>query len=143
MTAPFTGSVTLTPSMAYVPAVGESRQPMIAMSVDFPEPEGPTRATNSPRRTVRSIPRSACTVMPFEPKTFVRPRVSTIARSVVIVLLDLLLRRVLEGDLLVALEARDDLDALEGRDAGLDRDDVVEILPVVREPDVLAAPVQA
>jgi hypothetical protein len=69
---------TLTPSMAYVPEVGESRQPMIAMSVDFPEPEGPTRATNSPRWTVRSIPRSACTAMPFAPKTFVRPRVSII-----------------------------------------------------------------
>ena len=38
-----------TPSRAYVPAVGESRQPMIAMSVDLPEPDGPTRATNSPR----------------------------------------------------------------------------------------------
>ena len=41
---------TCVPSSAYVPAVGESRQPRIAISVDLPEPEGPTRATNSPRR---------------------------------------------------------------------------------------------
>ena len=124
------------------PPVGESRQPMIAISVDLPEPDGPTSATNSPRSTVRSMPRRACTAVPLEPKTLVRPRVSMIARSVVVVLLDLLLRRVLERDLLGPLEAGADLDALEGRDAGLDGDDVVVVLPVVREPDVLAAAVQ-
>src|SRR5262249_37729495 len=45
-----------------------------------------------------------------------------------------------QRDLLRALQARQDLDALERRDAGLDGDDVVEVLPVVGEPDVLAAP---
>src|SRR6188474_3435315 len=107
---------------------------MIAISVDLPEPDGPIRATNSPRCTVRSMPRSACTAVPLEPNTLVRSRVWMIARSVaghrrcappsgftssrtscstslvVIVLLDLLLRRVLEGDPLGALETGDDLD---------------------------------
>src|ERR1019366_996972 len=135
---------TFVPSIAYEPSVGESRQPMIAMSVDLPEPEGPTRATNSPAETVRSMPQSACTAMPFDPKTFVRPCVSMIGRmSVVVVLLDLLLRGVFEGDLLAPLEARQDLDALERRDAGGDGHDVVVVLPMVREPHVLAAPVEA
>src|SRR5512147_1930942 len=98
---------------------------MIAISVDLPEPDGPTRATNSPRRTVRSTPRRACTAVPLEPNTLVRPRVSMIARSVVIVLLDLLLRRVLESDLLGTLEAGQDLDPLEGGDAGGHGDDLV------------------
>ena len=73
---------------------------MIAISVDLPEPDGPIRATNSPRCTSRSMPRSACTAVPLEPNTLVRPRVWMIERSVVIVLLDLLLGGVLEGDLL-------------------------------------------
>src|SRR5664279_2686136 len=134
---------TFVPSIAYEPFVGESRQPMIAMSVDLPEPEGPTRATNSPAETVRSMPQSACTAMPFDPKTFVNPCVSMIGRmSVVVVLLDLLLRRVLERDLLATLEARQDLDALERRDAGGDGDGLVVVLPVVREPHVLATPVE-
>ena len=36
------------PSRRYVPAVGTSRQPMIFMQVDLPEPDWPTMATNSP-----------------------------------------------------------------------------------------------
>ena len=36
------------PSTAIVPAVGRARQPMIAISVLLPEPEGPISATNSP-----------------------------------------------------------------------------------------------
>src|SRR5687768_3874322 len=139
---------------------------MIAIRVDLPEPDGPTRATNSPRSTVRSMPRSACTAVPLEPKTFVRPRVwmmrsvaghrrfappsgFTSSRSscstslVVIVLLDLLLRRVLQRDLLRPLEPEEDLDPLEGGDAGGDGDDVVVVLPVVGEPDVLGAAAEA
>src|SRR5664279_5186166 len=119
---------------------------MIAMSVDFPEPEGPTRATNSPAETVRSMPQSACTAVPFDPKTFVRPCVSMMERmspiSVVVVLLDLLLRGVLERDLIAALQTREDLDALQRRDAGGDGDGLVVVLPVVGEPDVLAAPIE-
>src|SRR5664279_3207457 len=134
---------TFVPSNAYDPPVGESRQPMIAINVDFPDPEGPTRATNSPAETVRSMPQSACTAVPFAPKTFVRPRVSMMERiSVVVVLLDLFLRWILQRDLLAALQAREDLDALERRDAGGDGDRLVVVLPVVREPHVLAAPVE-
>src|SRR4029079_7665825 len=112
---------------------------MIAISVDFPEPDGPIRATNSPRCTGRSMPRSACTAVPLDPNTLVRPRVWMIARSVVIVLLDLLLRGVLEGDPLGALESGEDLDPLEGGDARGDGHDVVVVLPMVGEPEVFAA----
>ena len=38
------------------------------MSVDLPLPDAPTTATNSPRSTVRSTPRSACTVT--SPRTY-------------------------------------------------------------------------
>src|SRR4029453_16902355 len=116
---------------------------MIAISVDLPEPDGPIRATNSPRCTVRSMPRSACTAVPLEPNTLVRPCVRMIGPCstslVVIVLLDLLLRGVLEGDLLRALQAGEDLDPLQGGDARGDGHDVVVVLPVVGEPDVFAA----
>src|ERR1035437_9660979 len=119
------------PSIAYEPSVGESRQPMIAMSVDLPEPEGPTRATNSPAETVRSMPQSACTAMPFDPKTFVRPCVSMIGRmSVVVVLLDLLLRGVFEGDLLAPLEARQGLDGFACWGGGGDGHAAALVLPV-------------
>src|SRR5215510_15782977 len=107
---------------------------MIAIKVDLPEPEGPMRATNSPRSTVRSMPRSACTAAPLEPNTLVRPRVRMIGRSVVIVLLDLLLGGVLQSHLLGPLEAGQDLHALQGGDARGDGDHVVVVLPVVREP---------
>ena len=36
------------PLRKYVPDVGVSRQPIIFISVDFPLPEWPTMATNSP-----------------------------------------------------------------------------------------------
>src|SRR5450759_3398786 len=90
---------TFVPPIAYEPLVGESRQPMIAMSVDLPEPDGPTRATNSPAETERSMPQSAGTAVPFDPKTFVRPCASMMEdMSVVVVLFDFFLRGVLEGD---------------------------------------------
>ena len=44
------------------PSVGVSRQPMRFMSVDLPEPEGPTIATNSPLSTSRSMPFRASTL---------------------------------------------------------------------------------
>jgi hypothetical protein len=37
------------PSSRKLPLVGRSRQPRVFMSVDLPEPEGPTDATYSPR----------------------------------------------------------------------------------------------
>ena len=45
---------TSTPSRENRPRVGTSRQPMMFISVDFPEPDGPMMATNSPRSTRRS-----------------------------------------------------------------------------------------
>jgi hypothetical protein len=53
-----------------------SRHPRIAIKVDFPEPDGPMSARNSPRSTVRSTPRRARTATPFEPNVFVRLLVS-------------------------------------------------------------------
>src|SRR5436853_6508524 len=100
----------------------------MAISVDLPEPEGPTRATNSPADTVRSMPRRACTALPLLPKTLVSCRVSMIslmatsalASVVLVVFLDLLAGRVLEADLLAGREAGEHLDALQGGDAGGD-----------------------
>jgi hypothetical protein len=50
-----------TPSMRTVPVVGRCIAPTTFISVDLPEPDGPTMTTNSPRRTVRSTPSSAVT----------------------------------------------------------------------------------
>src|SRR6516162_2323773 len=110
----------------------------MAMSVDLPEPDGPIRATNSPRPTARSMPRSAWTAVPLLPKTFVRLWVSMMFMAlVVVVLLDLLLGRVLEGNFLARVQARQDLDPLERRDAGLHGHYLEVVLPVVGEPDEL------
>ena len=38
---------------------GKSRPPIMWRRVDFPEPEGPTMATNSPSATVKSMPERA------------------------------------------------------------------------------------
>src|SRR5690349_22270207 len=43
------------PSMNSRPLVGRSSRPTMLSSVLLPEPDGPIRATNSPRRKVRSI----------------------------------------------------------------------------------------
>src|SRR5439155_24821568 len=45
------------------------------ISVLLPDPEGPMMATNSPRRTSRSAPRRACTVVSPSSYTFVTPRI--------------------------------------------------------------------
>ena len=42
-------------------AVGSVRSPTIRSSVDFPQPDGPIRETNSPASTSRSMPSSATT----------------------------------------------------------------------------------
>jgi hypothetical protein len=42
-------------------ALGVSRQPMMFIAVDLPDPEGPMIATNSPAVNVRSTPSSAWT----------------------------------------------------------------------------------
>jgi len=46
---------------SYVPDDGVSRQPMRFISVDLPDPDGPTIDTNSPSRTSMSIPFRAST----------------------------------------------------------------------------------
>ena len=45
----------------YLPDVGTSRQPMMFIMVDLPEPDGPMIAVNSPRRMVKLTPASAFT----------------------------------------------------------------------------------
>src|SRR5713101_7588022 len=54
-------SLTSRPASQYFPELGESRQPIRFMSVDFPEPDGPMMATYSPLRISTSTPRRACT----------------------------------------------------------------------------------
>ncbi len=48
------GSVTARPSMRISPEVGGIRPATSFRSVDFPQPDGPTTATNSPSRMSRS-----------------------------------------------------------------------------------------
>ena len=54
-------SLTSWPSRRYSPSVGTSRAPMMFISVDFPLPDFPTMATNSPFSMVREIPSLART----------------------------------------------------------------------------------
>jgi hypothetical protein len=54
-------SETSSPSSTKRPVVGVSRQPMMCMSVDLPEPDGPMTATIWPFSTSRSTPRRAAT----------------------------------------------------------------------------------
>src|SRR5262245_61666912 len=49
------------PSSRYRPLVSRSRQPMMFIIVDLPEPDGPITATNSPLRTSNDTPRNAWT----------------------------------------------------------------------------------
>src|SRR5437868_4407252 len=52
---------TRAPSNATVPDVGRASPAITSSSVDFPQPEGPTTAKNSPRASVRSSGPSAST----------------------------------------------------------------------------------
>src|SRR5262249_22241626 len=56
------------------PLVGWSRQPMVFIIVDLPEPDGPMMATNSPRAMSSDTPRRACTSMSPSVYTFRRSR---------------------------------------------------------------------
>src|SRR5258708_38632091 len=47
---------------------------MMEIKVVFPHPDGPTSMSSSPRRTSRSIPRSAITLASPVPYVFVTPR---------------------------------------------------------------------
>ncbi len=44
-----------------MPLVGTSRQPMMCISVDLPDPDGPVIARYSPTSTRRLTPRNAST----------------------------------------------------------------------------------
>src|SRR5579862_8921697 len=61
------------PSNKIAPSLGSSRPQMSRKSVDLPQPEGPTKTTNSPSSTVSVTSRSAVT----SPKRFVTPFSST------------------------------------------------------------------
>ena len=49
-------SLTRLPSMDSSPSVISSSPAIMRRSVDFPQPEGPTKTMNSPRRISRSMP---------------------------------------------------------------------------------------
>ena len=55
--------VTSSPSMAMTPLDGRSKPPTMRSSVDFPDPDGPSRQTSSPSATF-SEKRSTATVPP-------------------------------------------------------------------------------
>ena len=61
MPAIFTGPRTLSPKMAMSPESGGTSPVTIFIRDDFPQPEGPTTAANSPRRTLRLVPFKART----------------------------------------------------------------------------------
>src|SRR6266436_2287594 len=55
------GAVTTVPATVNDPEVCLSIPPMLASSVDLPQPEGPSRQTNSPLRISSDTLSSACT----------------------------------------------------------------------------------
>src|SRR5919109_1570068 len=54
------GAVTALPSTRIAPPLAGSRPASIASSVDLPQPDGPSRLTNSPGATRKLTSRSAC-----------------------------------------------------------------------------------
>ena len=54
--------LTLSPSISTLPELASSRPAMMRSSVDFPQPDGPTKTTNSPSVTSRSMPFSTSTL---------------------------------------------------------------------------------
>src|SRR5262245_59711788 len=69
------GPVTGLPLSRTSPAVGVSRPPTIRMTVVLPQPEGPTKTTNSPSPIERSSGSMTLTSRPFScSKTLVSPR---------------------------------------------------------------------
>src|SRR3989337_748370 len=63
-------SLTILSPMRISPPVASSRPAMVRSKVDLPQPDGPTRTTNSPSSMVRSMPESTFTV----PKTLLTLR---------------------------------------------------------------------
>ena len=65
------------PATRTVPRSASRSPPIRRISVDLPQPDGPRRLTNSPRRTERSTPRSASVRAPLRTKVLSTPRTST------------------------------------------------------------------
>ena len=61
MPAIFTGPLTLSPKMTMSPESGGTSPVTSFIRDDLPQPEGPTTAANSPRRTLSVVPRKAST----------------------------------------------------------------------------------
>lgn len=74
-------SSTRSPPIHSFPLSGRWRPPMRWSRVDFPAPEGPVTATNSPGRTDRSTPRTACTGTPSPWWVLVRPSARTMGSA--------------------------------------------------------------
>src|ERR1700722_1140719 len=70
--------LTSVPSMRISPSLTLSRPAIIASSVDLPQPDGPTSATNSPVRASRSMPFSTSTT----PKRLCSPETVSVAIAV-------------------------------------------------------------
>src|SRR5690606_5792602 len=68
------------PSMSRLPPVIGSSPAIILSSVDFPQPEGPTKTTNSPGATSRSMPCTTC-ISPYFLKTFCRTTLVDMLRN--------------------------------------------------------------
>ncbi len=62
------GRSTGSPSTVSEPVVGRMKPAMALRSVDLPQPEGPSRHTNSPPATSNEIWRTASTRSPLRPK---------------------------------------------------------------------------
>src|SRR5215217_5170872 len=69
--------------MSTLPVEGLSSPAATLSSVDFPQPVGPTIATNSPGKTRSSIPRTAVYVPPFTAKVIAKSRSATAVVSIV------------------------------------------------------------
>src|SRR5271157_455030 len=65
------------PATRIEPLVGRSRPPIRLSSVDFPDPDFPSKATRWPLGTPSEISRRAATGADGEPKTLARPSTST------------------------------------------------------------------
>src|SRR5689334_5628655 len=61
------------PSITIEPSVGSSKPPIMRRTVVLPQPDGPRREKNSPRRMSSETPSTAAT----SPKRLVTPRIET------------------------------------------------------------------
>src|SRR5581483_3449607 len=69
-----------TPSMSTAPESGWMNPAIMFIRVDFPQPEGPTTATNSPSPTVKLTSSTTASGPLSEAKLFFSPRISILVR---------------------------------------------------------------